>query len=66
MSDFINIQETHEFKSNVSYIYYIVSTSYVISVAKQQDGASVMRLSNGVVLNVGSHTFDELSKLLTE
>ena len=45
MSDFIKIQATPEFKSNVSYIDYIVSTSSVISVAKQQDGASVMRLS---------------------
>lgn len=45
MSDFIKIQETHDFKSNVSYIDYIVSTSSVISVAKQQDGASVMMLS---------------------
>ena len=66
MSDFIKIQATPEFKSNVSYIDYIVSTSSVISVAKQQDGTSVMRLSYGLVLNVGSHTFDELSKLLTE
>ena len=66
MSDFIKIQATHEFKSNVSYIDYIVSTSSVISVAKQQDGTSVMRLSYGLVLNVVSHTFDELSKLLTE
>ena len=45
MSDFIKIQATTEFKSNVSYIDYIVSTSSVISVAKQQDDASVMRLS---------------------
>ena len=45
MSDFIKIQAKPEFKSNVSYIDYIVSASYVISVAKQQDGASVMRLS---------------------
>ena len=45
MIDFIKIQATPEFKSNVSYIDYIVSTSSVISVAKQQDGASVMRLS---------------------
>ena len=45
MSDFIKIQATPEFKSNVSNIDYIVSASYVISVAKQQDGASVMRLS---------------------
>ena len=44
MSDFIKIQATPEFKSNVSYIDYIVSTSSVISVAKQQYGASVMRL----------------------
>ena len=66
MSDFIKIQATPEFKSNVSYIDYIVSTSSVISVAKHKDGTRVMRLSNGIVLNVGSHTFDELSKLLTE
>ena len=66
MSDFIKIQATPEFKSNVSYIDYIVITSFVISVAKQKDGTRVMRLSNGIVLNVGSHTFDELSKLLTE
>lgn len=66
MSDFIKIQATPEFKSNVSYIDYIVSTSSVISVAKQQDGTSVMRLSYGLVLNVGSPTFDELSKLLAE
>lgn len=66
MSDFIKIQATPEFKSNVSYIDYVVSTSSVISVAKQKDGTSVMRLSNGLVLNVGSPTFDELSKLLTE
>ena len=66
MSDFIKIQATPEFKSNVSYIDYIVSASYVISVAKHQDGASVMRLSYGLVLNVVSPTFDELSKLLTE
>ena len=66
MSDFIKIQATTEFKSNVSYIDYIVITSFVISVAKQKDGTRVMRLSNGIVLNVGSHTFDELSKLLTE
>ena len=45
MSDFIKIQATPEFKSNVSYIYYIVSASSVISLAKQQDCASVMRLS---------------------
>ena len=45
MSDFIKIQATLEFKSNVSYIDYIVSTSSVISVAKQQDGTSAMRLS---------------------
>lgn len=66
MSDFIKIQATHEFKSDVSYIDYIVSTSSIISVAKQQDGTSAMRLSYGLVLNVGSPTFDELSKLLTE
>ena len=66
MSDFIKIQATPEFKSKVSYIDHIVSTSSVISVAKQQDGTSVMRLSYGLVLNVGSPTFDELSKLLTE
>ena len=66
MSDFIKIQATPEFKSNVSNIDYIVSASYVISVAKQQDGASVMMLSYGLVLNVGSHTFDEISKLLAE
>lgn len=66
MSDFIKIQATPEFKSNVSYIDYIVSTSSVISVAKQKDGTRVMRLSNGIVLNVGIHTFYELSKLLTE
>lgn len=34
MSDFIKIQATPEFKSNVSYIDYIVSTSSIISVAK--------------------------------
>ena len=45
MSDFIKIQAKPEFKSNVSYIDYIVSASYVISVAKHQDCASVMRLS---------------------
>lgn len=66
MSDFIKIQATPEFKSNVSYIDYVVSTSSVISVAKQKDGTSVMRLSYGLVLNVGCPTFDELSKLLTE
>ena len=66
MSDFIKIKETPEFKSNVSYIDYIVSTSSIISVSKQQDGTSAMRLSYGIVINVGSHTFDELSKLLTE
>ena len=66
MSDFIKIQAKPEFKSKVSYIDYIVSTSSVISVAKQQDGTSVMRLSYGLVLNVGSHTFDEISKLLAE
>ena len=66
MSDFIKIQATPEFKSNVSNIDYIVSASYVISVAKQQDGTIVMRLSYGLVLNVGSHTFDEISKLLAE
>ena len=66
MSDFIKIQATPEFKSNVSYIDYIVSTSFVISVAKQQDVTSAMRLSYGIVLNVVSPTFDELSKLLTE
>lgn len=66
MSDFIKIQTTPEFKSKVSYIDYIVSASSVISVAKQQDGTSAMRLSYGLVLNVGSPTFDELSKLLTE
>lgn len=58
MSDFIKIQATPEFKSNVSYIYYIVSASSVISVAKQQDVTSAMRLSYGIVLNVGSPTFD--------
>ena len=42
MSDFIKIQATPEFKSNVSYIDYIVSTSSVISVAKQKDGTSVI------------------------
>ena len=66
MSDFIKIQATPEFKSKVSYIDYIVCTSSVISVAKQQDGTSVMRLSYGLVLNVGSPTFKEISKLLTE
>lgn len=66
MSDFIKIQATPEFKSKVSYIDYIVSTSSVICVAKQQDGTSVMRLSYGLVLNVGSPTFKEISKLLTE
>ena len=66
MSDFIKIQAKPEFKSNVSYIDYIVSTSSVISVDKQQDGASVMRTSYGLVLNVVRPTFDELSKLLTE
>lgn len=66
MSDFIKIQATPEFKSKVSYIDYIVSTSSVISVAKQPHGTSVMRLSCGLVLNVGSPTFDELSKLLAE
>lgn len=66
MSDFIKIQATPEFKSNISYINYVVSTSSVISVAKQKDGTSVMRLSYGLVLNVGCPTFDELSKLLTE
>ncbi len=66
MSDFIKIQATPEFKSKVSYIDYIVSMSSVISVAKQQDGTSVMRLTYGLVLNVGSPTFDEISKLLTE
>ena len=66
MSDFIKIQATPEFKSNVSYIEHIVSTISVISIAKQQDGTSSMRLSDGLVLNVGSTTFDELSKLLTE
>lgn len=45
MSDFIKIQATSEFKSNVSYIEHIVSTISVISVAKQKDGTSVMRLS---------------------
>lgn len=45
MSDFIKIQATPEFKSNVSYIDYIVSTSSVISVAKKQDGTSAMMLS---------------------
>ncbi|MDD6992423.1 MAG: hypothetical protein PUI65_00245 [Prevotella sp.] len=45
MSDFIKIQAMPEFKSNVSYIDYIVSTSSVISVAKQQDGTSAMMLS---------------------
>ena len=52
MSDFIKIQATPEFKSNVIYVDYIVSTSSVISVAKQQDGTSAMRLSYGLVLNV--------------
>lgn len=66
MGDFIKIQATPEFKSNVSYIDYIVSTSSVISVAKQQDGTSAMRLSYGLVLNIVSPTFDELSKILTE
>ena len=66
MSDFIKIQATPEFKSNVSYIDYIVSTSFVISVAKQQDVTIAMRLSYGIVLNVVRPTFDELSKLLTE
>lgn len=54
MSDFIKIQAMPEFNSKVSYIDYIVSTSSVISVAKQQDGTSVMRLSYGIVLNVGN------------
>lgn len=58
MSDFIKIQATPEFKSNVSYIYYIVSASSVISVAKQQDVTSAMMISYGIVLNVGSPTFD--------
>ena len=58
MSDFIKIQATPEFKSNVSNIDHIVSASYVISVAKQQDGTSVMRLSYGIVLNVGIPTID--------
>ena len=66
MSDFIKIQAKPEFKSKVSYIDYIVSTSSVISVAKQQDVTSAMRLSYGIVLNVVRPTFDELSKLLTE
>lgn len=66
MSDLIKIKATPEFKSDVSYIDYIVSTSSIISVSKQQDGTSAMRLSYGIVLNVGSPTFDELSKLLTE
>lgn len=65
MSDFIKIQAKTEFKSNVSYIDYIVSTSSIISVAKQKDGTSAMRLSYWIVLNVGSTTFDELSKFLT-
>ena len=58
MSDFIKIQATPEFKSNVIYIDYIVSTSSVISVAKQKDGTSAMRLSYGIVLNVGIPTID--------
>lgn len=66
MSDFIKIKATPEFKSYVSYIDYTVSTSSIISVSKQQDGTSSMRLSYGLVLNLGSPTFDELSKLLTE
>lgn len=45
MSDFIKIQATPEFKSNVSYIEHIVSTISVISVANQQDGTSAMMLS---------------------
>lgn len=67
MSDFIKIQATPEFKSNFSYIDYIVSTSSVISVAKQQDVTSVMRLSyTGSFSTSETPTFDELSKLLTE
>ena len=66
MSEFIKIQATPEFKSNASYIDYIVNTSSIISVAKRQNGTSVLRLSYGLVLNVGNPTFDELSKLLTE
>ena len=60
MSDFINIQTTHEFKSNVSYIDYIVSTSSVISVAKQQDGTSAMMISY-----TGSFSTSEAIRLMS-